>query len=298
MEGTDNREICCIGRNSPAYPNKLKYYSDMPEKIYVKGQLPKETLPAIAIVGARMCSPYGRIQAFRYAKCLSEAGVQVISGMAYGIDSEGHRGAMEGGMPTYAVLGNGVDICYPARNQALYRRILHKDGGILSEYPPGIKARSYFFPARNRIISALADVVLVVEAKEKSGSLITAQYALEQGKPVYAVPGAVSEALSRGCHKLIYDGAGIAYTPEVLLSEWGISVKNQKKSFEKNKLGLASDLKLLYSCLDLRPKSLDDLIRRTGLPPEKISSLLLELELMGLARERGRQYIKQDCTDS
>lgn len=298
MEGTDNREICCIGRNSPAYPNKLKYYSDMPEKIYVKGQLPKETLPAIAIVGARMCSPYGRIQAFRYAKCLSEAGVQVISGMAYGIDSEGHRGAMEGGMPTYAVLGNGVDICYPARNQALYGRILHKDGGILSEYPPGIKARTYFFPARNRIISALADVVLVVEAKEKSGSLITAQYALEQGKPVYAVPGAVSEALSRGCHKLIYDGAGIAYTPEVLLSEWGISVKNQKKSFEKNKLGLASDLKLLYSCLDLRPKSLDDLIRRTGLPPEKISSLLLELELMGLARERGRQYIKQDCTDS
>ena len=297
MEGTDNREICCIGRNSPAYPNKLKYYSDMPEKIYVKGQLPKETLPAIAIVGARMCSPYGRIQAFRYAKCLSEAGVQVISGMAYGIDSEGHRGAMEGECPHMQYLEMEW-ISVILQGIKLFTGGYCIRTGNFERISPGIKARTYFFPARNRIISALADVVLVVEAKEKSGSLITAQYALEQGKPVYAVPGAVSEALSRGCHKLIYDGAGIAYTPEVLLSEWGISVKNQKKSFEKNKLGLASDLKLLYSCLDLRPKSLDDLIRRTGLPPEKISSLLLELELMGLARERGRQYIKQDCTDS
>lgn len=298
MEGTDNREICCIDRNSLEYPQKLKYYSHMPEKIYVKGRLPGEGEPAIAIVGARMCSPYGRIQAFRYGKFLSEAGVQVISGMAYGIDSEGHKGAMEGKMPTYAVLGNGVDICYPAGNQSLYRRILKKEGGILSEYPPGVRARKHFFPARNRIISALADVVLVVEAKEKSGSLITAQYALEQGKMVYAVPGAVHEELSRGCHKLIYDGAGIAYTPEILLSEWGISYKNEKKSPEKNKLGLASDLKLLYSCLDLRPKSLDYLIGKTGLPPEKVCSLLLELELMGLAREMGRQYIKQDCTDT
>lgn len=290
MEGTDNGEIRCIDRNSTEYPERLKYYPGMPEKIYVKGSLPNSEKPAAAVVGARMCSPYGRIQAFRYAKVLSEAGVQVISGMAFGIDSEGHKGAMEGGTPTFAVLGNGVDICYPAGNRPLYQRIQRTNGGLLSEYPPGTGPRAYFFPARNRIISALSDVVLVVEAKEKSGSLITAQYAIEQGKAVYAVPGAVHDTLSRGCHKLIYDGAGIAYAPEILLSEWGILGNEQKKSGEKNKLVLASDLKLLYSCLDLRPRSLDDLIRKTGLSSDKLCSLLLELELMGMVQETGRQY--------
>ena len=153
-----------------------------------------------------------------------------------------------------------------------------------------MRARNYFFPARNRIISGLADLVLIVEAREKSGSLITAQWALDQGKIVYAVPGAVNEALSMGCHKLIYDGAGIAYSPEILLRELGLNCENKVKSPEKNDLGLASDLKLVYSCLDLRPKSTDFLIQKTGLPPEKIGSLLLELKLSGLVREIGRHY--------
>ena len=159
---------------------------------------------------------------------LSEHGVQVISGMAAGIDAEGHKGALEGGTPTFAVLGNGVDICYPSSSRGIYRRIPQKNGGIISEYEPGTRGRAYHFPARNRIISGLADLVLVVEAKEKSGSLITASCALEQGKMVYAIPGAVNDALSRGCHKLIYDGAGIAYSPEILLDEWGLSVKNEQ----------------------------------------------------------------------
>src|SRR5699024_4473676 len=162
---------------------------------------------------------YGRIQAFRYARVLSEAGVQIISGLAWGIDSEGHKGALEGGTSTFAVLGNGVDICYPAGNRGLYQRILRQGGGICSEYPPGVRPRKYSVPARNRIISGLADLVLVVEAKEKSGSLITAQWALEQGKAVFALPGPVNEELSMGCHRLIYDGAGIAFSPEILLEE-------------------------------------------------------------------------------
>ena len=193
----------------------------MPKQLYYIGRFPEDNKPTAAIVGARLCSAYGRIQAFRYGKFLSEHGVQVISGMAAGIDAEGHKGALEGGTPTFAVLGNGVDICYPSSSRGIYRRIPQKNGGIISEYEPGTRGRAYHFPARNRIISGLADLVLVVEAKEKSGSLITASCALEQGKMVYAIPGAVNDALSRGCHKLIYDGAGIAYSPEILLDGVG-----------------------------------------------------------------------------
>ena len=290
MEEKPEERIRQISSKSAEYPQKLNNYPKMPEILFAKGNLPDAKKPTAAIVGARACSPYGRIQAFRYAKILSSAGVQIISGMAYGIDAEAHKGALEGGTPTYAILAGGVDICYPSGNRPLYDRILRENGGILSEQPPGMRARNYFFPARNRIISGLADLVLIVEAREKSGSLITAQWALDQGKIVYAVPGPVNEALSMGCHKLIYDGAGIAYRPEILLRELGLNCENKVKSPEKNDLGLASDLKLVYSCLDLRPKSTDFLIQKTGLPPEKIGSLLLELKLSGLVREIGRHY--------
>ena len=290
MEEKPEERIRQISSKSAEYPQKLNNYPKMPEILFAKGNLPDAKKPTAAIVGARACSPYGRIQAFRYAKILSSAGVQIISGMAYGIDAEAHKGALEGGTPTYAILAGGVDICYPSGNRPLYDRILRENGGILSEQPPGMRARNYFFPARNRIISGLADLVLIVEAREKSGSLITAQWALDQGKIVYAVPGPVNEALSMGCHKLIYDGAGIAYSPEILLRELGLNCENKVKSPEKNDLGLASDLKLVYSCLDLRPKSTDFLIQKIGLPPEKIGSLLLELKLSGLVREIGRHY--------
>lgn len=290
MEEKPEEKILWISSKSAEYPEKLNNYPKMPEILFVKGRLPDRKKPSIAIVGARACSTYGRIQAFRYAKVLSSAGVQIISGMAYGIDAEAHKGALEGGTATYAVLAGGVDICYPAGNKALYERILREGGGIISEQPPGMRARNYFFPARNRIISGLADMVLIVEAREKSGSLITAQWALDQGKTVYAIPGPVNEELSIGCHKLIYDGAGIAYSPEILLRELGMNYENKVKSDSKNDLGLASDLKLVYSCLDLRPKSTDFLIQKTGLPPRQVGSLLLELKLSGLIREIGRHY--------
>lgn len=290
MEEKPEEKILRISSKSAEYPEKLNNYPKMPEILFVKGRLPDRKKTSIAIVGARACSTYGRIQAFRYAKVLSSAGVQIISGMAYGIDAEAHKGALEGGTATYAVLAGGVDICYPAGNKALYERILREGGGIISEQPPGMRARNYFFPARNRIISGLADMVLIVEAREKSGSLITAQWALDQGKTVYAIPGPVNEELSIGCHKLIYDGAGIAYSPEILLRELGMNYENKVKSDSKNDLGLASDLKLVYSCLDLRPKSTDFLIQKTGLPPRQVGSLLLELKLSGLIREIGRHY--------
>ena len=223
---------------------------------------------------------------------MAEYGVQIISGLAKGIDEEGHKGALDAGTPTFAVLGSGVDICYPASNKRLYERILETGGGILSEQPPGIQPKNWAFPARNRIISALSDAVLVVEAKEKSGSLITAGFALEQGNSVYAVPGAVNEELSRGCNKLIFDGAGIAYCPEIMLMEWGLTVEPAVEKKEKKKLGLAPDLDLVYSCLDLRPENPDVLIGKTGLSAAKVCAILTELELMGLVKKAGPQYYR------
>ena len=151
---------------------------------------------------------------------------------------------------------------------------------------------NWAFPARNRIISGLSYAVLVVEAKEQSGSLITANFALEHGHSVYALPGAVTEELSRGCNKLIFDGAGIAYSPEIMLMEWGIEAKNRPQNVEKKKLGLAPDLDLVYSGLDLRPENLDNLIRKTGFSASKVCALLTELQLMGLVGETGRQYYR------
>ena len=266
-------QIRCIEKSDPEYPQIMKQYSSMPAKLYVKGRLPDPKRRTVAVIGARMCSPYGRMQAFRYAKALSVAGVQIISGMALGIDSEGHKGALEGKMPTFAVLGSGVDVCYPKSNRKLYERILWENGGI---------------------ISALADAGLVVEAKENSGSLITAGFALEQGKMVYAIPGAVTDELSRGCHKLIYDGAGIAYCPEIMLEELGISMEKVTQNGEKNNLGLARDLNMVYSCLDLRPKNPDYIVRKTGFSPAQVSNCLVELTLRGLIRESGRHYYVKD----
>ena len=290
MKESTSENIRCITKEDPEYPVKMKQYPSMPNKLYVKGRLPLAEKPAVAVIGARMCSPYGRIQAFRYAKVLSEAGIQIISGMALGIDSEGHKGALEGKMPTFAVLGSGVDVCYPRANRKLYERILWEGGGVISECPPGTQPMPWCFPARNRIISALADAVLIVEAKENSGSLITAGFALEQGKMVYAIPGAVTDALSRGCHKLIYDGAGIAYSPEIILEELEICTKTNIKSDEKNDLGLESDLNMVYSCLDLRPKNVDYIVRKTGFSPGQVSTYLIELMLQGLITECGKHY--------
>ena len=290
MKESISENIRCITKEDPEYPVKMKQYPSMPNKLYVKGRLPLAEKPAVAVIGARMCSPYGRIQAFRYAKVLSEAGIQIISGMALGIDSEGHKGALEGKMPTFAVLGSGVDVCYPRANRKLYERILWEGGGVISECPPGTQPMPWCFPARNRIISALADAVLIVEAKENSGSLITAGFALEQGKMVYAIPGAVTDALSRGCHKLIYDGAGIAYSPEIILEELEICTKTNIKSDEKNDLGLESDLNMVYSCLDLRPKNVDYIVRKTGFSPGQVSNYLIELMLQGLIKECGKHY--------
>lgn len=279
------------GMEDKDYPQRLKSLARMPVGLYVKGRLPLENRPTVAIAGARMCSAYGRQQAFTYAKTLAEYGVQVISGLAYGIDASAHEGALAGGGKTYAVLGCGVDICYPKENYPLYRNMLIKGGGVVSEFPLGSAPESWHFPVRNRIISGLSDVVLIVEAKERSGSLITADYALEQGKAVFALPGRVGDELSRGCNYLLYQGAGVAYQPECILHELGISTSPPHTvKIEKDKNNFSEEMNQVYNCLEILPKSLGELREETGLIMPILSKILLNLQAQGYVEESYRNY--------
>lgn len=271
------------------YPRRLANCMDAPSGLYVRGELPRDDMPSVAIVGARMCSAYGKEQAYYFARTLAKAGVQIISGMARGIDGQAHRGALDAGAKTYAVLGCGADICYPKQNYDIYRKIVEQ-GGIVTEFPEGTKPYPGNFPRRNRIISGLADIVLVIEAREKSGSLITADFALEQGKTVYALPGRVGDVLSEGCNWLISQGASVALSPEKLLEELQILPNFIEETHKKNNFGLAREKEMVYSGLDLQPKSLSELSAEISLSVEEISPILIELELEGLVMEPMKNY--------
>lgn len=282
--------ITYYGREDKCYPRRLRSLPRMPEGLYVRGSLPEEGRPSAAIVGARMCSAYGKQEAYDFAKVLALHGVDIISGLAYGIDASAHEGALAGGGKTHCVLGCGVDICYPRENYPLYREILKSGGGVLSEFPPKSAPAAWHFPIRNRIISGLADVVLVVEAREKSGSLITADYALEQGKAVFALPGRVSDALSRGCNYLIYQGAGIAFDPGCILEELGIEYGRTSGAKEKCKKVFDGDEENVYRHLEILPKSIGNLVAETELPVQKLARILVLLQSMGYAVEEPRNY--------
>ena len=208
-----------IEQHAAGWPGRLRGLPAMPQGLYVRGTLPDDSARSVAIVGARNCTGYGKREAKRFARTLAEHGVQIISGLAYGIDAAAHEGALEGGGKTFAVLGCGADVCYPRANRALYETIRDGNGGILSEFLPGTQPAAWHFPVRNRIVSALSDLVLVVEARRRSGSLITVGHALEQGRSVFAVPGRNGDPQSDGCNALIAQGAGIACDPEMILSE-------------------------------------------------------------------------------
>lgn len=281
-----------IEKDHPEYPKRLRKLPGMPSHLYVNGCLPREEQPTVGIVGARRCTNYGKQTAREFARVFSDWGIQVVSGMAMGVDGESHRGALQGKTPTFAVLGCGVDICYPSCNGDLFGQIPAK-GGILSEYPPGMPPVGRYFPARNRIISGLSDVLLVIEARRKSGSLITVDCALEQGKSVYAVPGRVTDPLSEGCNSLIAQGAGIALSPEVVLNELGLDTYKTKEKIgggKKSKLSLARDLELVYSCIGFQPTDYETLIAQCGYPPGQVLAVLTELQLLGLVEEVGKNY--------
>lgn len=290
-------DIKLITMADRAYPGRLKNIAAPPWALFVKGSLPEEDLPAAAIIGARQCTPYGERMAIAYGEKLAEAGIPVISGMARGVDSAGQRGALNRGGRTYAVLGSGADVCYPRENRGLYLDI-QKEGGIISEQPPGVPPFKENFPARNRIISALSDMVLVMEAKERSGSLITADFALEQGKDVCALPGPVTSSFSRGCNLLIQQGAGLLLKPEDFVEDLRqrgivknkeIEIGNGKKS-DKNEKMLESPENIVYSCLGLYPKGIDSLLAETKMEPRELMEALVSLELKGMILEISRHY--------
>ncbi len=210
----ENIYFTCLGHEK--YPQRLANAPDAPYGLYYKGRLPAREKPSVAIIGARNCSGYGRNMAERFGRELAMAGVQIISGMARGIDGIGQKAALLAGGYSLGVMGCGVDICYPSENKELYDMLIEK-GGICSEYPPHTMPKNTLFPPRNRIISAMSDIVLVIEAGNRSGTLITVDMALEQGREVYALPGRITDALSDGCNRLIRQGAGIAVSPQDLI---------------------------------------------------------------------------------
>lgn len=281
-------KIVYYEKGSTGYPGRLMPYPDMPGGIYVSGKLPENNRPSAAIVGARACSAYGREQARRYARVLAAAGVQIISGLASGIDAAAHEGALEGNGATFAVLGCGVNICYPRENYPLMRKMLEHGGGVISEFPPGDPPAAWHFPKRNRMISGLADLVLVVEARKKSGSLITADFALEQGKSVYAIPGRVSDLLSEGCNSLIAQGAGIAADPEILLEELGLAAGDAGTGYEYPEEGLTKDERKILEILKSGTRTMDEICEVSGYRIQELAVLLIQLQLKGIVAEEGK----------
>lgn len=255
------RGISMVTVKDTGYPKKLEAIHDAPYVLYYAGSLPDDERRSVAVIGARNCTEYGRYVAKEFGTVLARAGIMIISGMARGIDGIGQSAALEAGGYSMGVLGCGVDICYPAENRRLYERLL-AEGGVCSEYPPGTAPRAMLFPPRNRIISGLCDGILVIEAKERSGTLITVDMALEQGREVYAVPGRATDALSAGCNKLIRQGAGLVMTPEELLDELQAEIPGglgQSFSCQQTSLRMGGTQQELLTLLDFQPRSMEAL---------------------------------------
>jgi len=277
-----------VGMEQEGYPVRLASLRDKPYGLFWRGELPPENVRTVAIVGARVCTPGGRTAAETIAREVVRAGGAVVSGAAYGIDGAAQWAALEEGGKSYAVLGSGVDQYYPASHKKLFDRLAGQ-GGLISEFPPGVKAMPTHFPMRNRIISGLSDVVVVVEARKKSGSLITAEFALDQGRQVYAVPGRPDDELSYGCNELISQGAGLILSVESFAESIFPEYKRKKKHPTAD-IALAPAEKLVYSSLGLHGKTLWELEENTALSLSDLSDSLLSLEIKGLIRETEQNF--------
>ena len=272
------------------YPPLLATIDDAPVVLFVRGNPDLLSNPQMAIVGSRNPSPGGREHAVAFAEALARLGLTITSGLAIGIDAQAHRAALRAGCASIAVAGNGLDRVYPATNAALADDIADR-GALVSEFPPGAPPHGRHFPRRNRVISGLSLGTLVVEAARKSGSLITARLAAEQGREVFAVPGSIDNPLTRGCHQLIRDGAKLTESVDDVVSELEAMVAGFKSlSIEKhaqigdeneNHCALDDMGKRLMCALGHDPVTIDTLVERTGLTAEKVSSILLALELEG-----------------
>ena len=280
-----------VTKEDEAFPERLINIANSPYGLFYLGEL-KDLKKTVSIVGARMCSAYGKKMAISLSKALAENGYTVISGMAKGIDSYAHRGCLDGGGKTIAVLGNGVDVVYPKENRLLYEEIA-KNGAIVSEYPLGSVALPRNFPLRNRIISALSQKVIVVEAKLKSGSLITADYALEQGKDIYVVPGRVGDSLSAGCNKLATQGAGIIVDVESFindLNDFSSEEAYEVTPKENPKFTIDKEQLMVYSFFDLYPKSITEVQLESKMDFIYLLGQVMTLVSKGLLKEVFKGY--------
>ncbi len=263
------------------YPALLKETVNFPPLLYASGNIDFLECPQIAIVGSRNCSPGGAKTAFNFASHLSRAGLTITSGMATGIDSQAHLGALSASGQTIAVAGTGLDIIYPSKNKQLAYSI-HEKGLLLSEFPLGAGPRSENFPRRNRIISGLSIATLVVEATSRSGSLITAHQAVDQGREVFAIPGSIHNPQARGCHQLIRDGARLVEQASDIIEELSSLLgfaAEQQSSVESESVGLDPESEKLLNAIGYDPVTADELVERSGLTIDKLSSMLVLLEL-------------------
>lgn len=276
-----------------SYPERLFKIPDRPYGLYVKGKLLKGERTA-AVIGARECSAYGSHMAEEYGKAFAAAGVTVVSGMARGIDGISQRAAIRAGGRSVSVLGCGVDVCYPQSNREIYEYCA-RQGALVSEYPPGTAPVARNFPPRNRIISGLSELVLVMEAREKSGTLITVDMALEQGKEVFALPGRATDELSHGCNRLIAQGAGVALSPAAVLSCMG--KPEGEAAVTESRQELTEPERRILECTDWYPTPFSDIYDGVrshpgmgGLTAAQMQEHLLVLCIKGCLGEKGKNY--------
>jgi len=275
-----DRGLQFVGRSEPAFPPLLRAVHDPPIGLFVRGAADLQLLSrtSVAVVGARACSSYGGLVARLLGRELVAAGLVVVSGLARGIDGAAHRGALEGGGPTVAVLGCGIDRDYPASHRELARGIA-ESGLIVSEYAPGVEPAPWRFPARNRIIAGLAAATVVVEARERSGALITADLALEEGREVFAVPGEIMSSLSKGANALLRLGATPLTAVSDVLEHFGLDAGAPEPADAE-----------AAAILGHLPATADELVRVTELDSGRLAGVLAELELAGLVVEREGMY--------
>ena len=291
----ENAAVKIVPFTDSSYPARLRMIPDPPPLLYLKGEIRREDEKAVAVVGSRSTSDYGRRVARDLCRGLVSLGFTVVSGMARGIDGTAHETSLNAGGRTIAVLGSGVDRVYPAEHDKLYRRI-SENGGVISEFPMGTRPLAFNFPARNRVISGLSLGVVVVEATEKSGSLITAALALEQGREVFAVPGEVGASRSRGAHRLIRQGAKLVenvddiveeIAPQLLVRS-GKAVSAPRRTLPQN---LGDEFQKIFALFQERPLQIDEVIESSGCSPSRVSEILLELELQGYIKQLpGKKY--------
>ncbi len=278
----------------PGYPQQLKPYADKPPLLFGQGNLQSLSQAQIAIVGSRKPSPHGRQVAYDFAYYLSEQGFYIVSGLAEGIDTAAHQGALCH-QRTIAVIGTGLDQTYPRQNSGLQQQIVQQSGAVISEFLPGTKPLQHNFPRRNRIVSALSLGVVVAEAALKSGSLITAQAAAEQGKSIFAVPGHIYSEHHRGCHQLIREGAILVDHPEQIIEDLALPTQwqlQQSPIAKTTSLNIPAHLYPLYQQLDWVGQEIDQLLLNTQTSIAELTSQLMELELMGLCMQQAGLYLR------